>query len=391
MAHTGICDAGKSENLSERRYPLGSVLTWRDFINPKTRVQHLLEKADIRLDGLRAWDVTVRDERLYGRVLRDGSVGLGESYVDGWWDCSALDEFFCRLLRSGLDRYSTNGWRRVVRFALHHLLNAQTRRRSKEVAERHYNLGNDLYRSMLDGYMVYTCGHWTHASTLGEAQQQKLHAVCERLALEPGMRLLDVGCGWGSLARFAAEKYGAEVVGITISQPQLEFGRQACAGLPVCLYLQDYRDIRERFDRMASLGMFEHVGRKNHRSYFEIIHRSLKPGGLFYLATIGSWKTIREDDPWIQKHIFPNSHLPSWKELTGAIKGLFSIENIEDWAEDYDRTVMAWLRNFEANWANLRSHYDERFHRMWRYYLLAAAATFRAENSASWQILLSPK
>lgn len=366
-------------------------LSWTARLSAKFRIKQLLAVADIRVDGRRPWDLNVKDERFYRRLIGTGSIGLGDSYVDGWWDCDDLEDLFSHILIGGLDRYSTPISRRFMKYAVGHDLKRSSRRQSQELADKHYDLGNDLYQQMLDKRLVYTSARWKQASNLEEAQEEKLHAVCERLALEPGMRLLDIGCGWGSLAKFATENYGTKVVGITISTQQLALGRSLCAGLPIELGLEDYREVHGSFDRVASLGMFEHVGSKNYRTYFEIVHRLLRDNGLFYLATIGASREPHEDDPWIQKSIFPNSHIPSWDEITRSVKGLFVVESRENWASDYERTVQAWLHNFEQNWEQLRARQDgERFRRMWRYYLSAAAATFRSNNSAAWQLVLSP-
>lgn len=355
----------------------------------KDITQEILAVADVRLDGARPWDMTVHNGDLYGRLLRLGSLGLGESYMDGWWDCDALDEFFCRILSAGLDRDGAHYWRFVLRYLSASAFNQQTRTRSREVADQHYDLGNLLYQNMLDRRMVYTCARWDHASGLDEAQEVKLDFVCQKLGLGPGMHLLDIGCGWGSLARFAAQNYGVRVTGITLSREQLQLGEEMCAHLPIELRLEDYRDLHGTFDRVASLGMFEHVGYKNYRTFFEIAHRSLNPGGLFFLSTIGATHSVRMTDPWIEKYIFPNSHIPSPAQLSRAIEGLFAIEDWENWGPDYDRTVMAWFRNFDKNWDKLNSQYDARFYRMWKYYLMAAAASFRSRKDQVWQILLS--
>lgn len=357
--------------------------------DPKDITKKILALADVRLDGARPWDLTVFNEDFYARLLRLGSLGLGESYMDGWWDCYALDEFFCRILSAGLERDRAHIWRFAWRYLLASAFNLQTRTRARQVADQHYDLGNQLYLHMLDRRMVYTCARWDHASRLDEAQEVKLDFVCQKLGLRPGMHLLDIGCGWGSLARFAAQNYGVRVTGVTLSREQLLLGQEMCAHLPIELRLQDYRDLRGTFDHIASLGMFEHVGYKNYRMFFEVAHRSLNPGGLFFLSTIGSTRSVRMTDPWIEKYIFPNSHLPSPLQISRAIEGLFAIEDWENWRSDYDRTVMAWFQNFDKNWDKLKSQYDARFYRMWKYYLMVAAASFRSRKTQVWQILLS--
>lgn len=357
----------------------------------KEQAQKILFLADVKIEGGREWDITVHNDRFYSRVLRQGSLGLGESYVDGWWDCPALDQLFTRILSAKLDEKPAWNLRLLLHWLAGAFLNRQTRRRAKSVSEKHYDLGNDLYQRMLDRRMVYSCGRWEHASSLDEAQEAKLDFVCRQLRLRPGMTLLDIGCGWGSLARYAAEKYGAKVVGITISRAQKEWAQRSCQGLPVEIRLQDYRDVTETFDRVASLGMFEHVGYKNYRRFFEVARRALRPGGFFYLSTIGSNRSARSTDPWIDRYIFPNSHLPSAAQMTAAMDGLFVVEDWQNWASDYDRTIGAWFQNFQTHWKNLQSRYGERFYRMWKYYLMVSAACFRSRKNQVWQILLAPQ
>jgi cyclopropane-fatty-acyl-phospholipid synthase len=270
------------------------------------------------------------------------------------------------------------------------VFNRQTKLRAKSVAKRHYDLGNELYQNMLDRRMVYSCGRWEHASNLDQAQEAKLDFVCRQLRLQPEMTLLDIGCGWGGLAKFAAERYGAKVTGVTISREQMEWAQHLCEGLRVEIRLKDYRDVTGTFDRVASLGMFEHVGYKNYRRFFELVRRVLRPGGSFYLSTIGANRSARSTDPWIDKYIFPNSHLPSAAQITAAMDGLFVIEDWQNWACDYDRTIVAWFQNFQKHWRNLQPRYGERFYRMWKYYLMVAAACFRSRKNQVWQILLAP-
>ena len=357
----------------------------------KVRVQEFLSPADVRIGGDRLWDITVNNDEFYARVLRHGSLGLGESYMDAWWDCDALDQFFTRILNAELDQNARWNLRLILWHLSAVVFNRQTRTRAKRVAEQHYDLGNELYQNMLDHRMVYTCARWDHASSLDEAQEAKLDFVCHKLGLQPQMTMLDIGCGWGSLARFAAEKYGAKVVGVTISREQVELARRLCDGLPIEIRLQDYRDVTGTFDCVASLGMFEHVGYKNYRRFFEIVRRALRPGGFFYLSTIGTTRSVHATDPWIDKYIFPNSHLPSAAQIGAAIDGLFAVEGWENWSADYDRTIMAWFQNFQNHWSNLQSRYTERFYRMWKYYLMVAAACFRSRKNQVWQILLAPQ
>jgi cyclopropane-fatty-acyl-phospholipid synthase len=353
------------------------------------RVEELLRVADVTIGGGRPWDIEVHDKRVYTRVLLEGSLGLGESYVDGWWDTERLDELCYRLLTSGLDT-RVRPWTELLRGLSARILNLQTPSRALEVGRRHYDIGNDLYAAMLDSRMIYSCGHWLNASTLDEAQESKLDLVFQKLLLEPGMRVLDIGCGWGGAAKFAAERYGVSVVGITISQRQLEVARTLCEDVDVEILFEDYREIEGSFDRIFSIGMFEHVGRKNYKRFFDVVRRLLKDDGLFLLHTIGGNRSVVGTDPWIGRYIFPNSMLPSAAQITAAAEGDFVLEDWHAFGPDYDRTLMAWYDNFVDAWPTLEHSYDERFFRMWKYYLLSCAGSFRARKNQVWQILLSP-
>lgn len=346
----------------------------------EVRMRQMLATAGIDVNGSAPWDIAVHNPRFYARVMRQGSIGLGESYMDGWWDCPALDQFFYRAMHADLDRKITGGWQALELAASSLLFNRQTRSRSPQVARHHYDVGNELFESMLDRRMVYTTGLWDHAANLDEAQEAKLDWVCRKLELAPGMRVLDIGCGWGSFAKFAAERYGARVDGVTLSREQLALGQSRCAGLPVKLRLEDYRDVGDRYDRVVSLGMFEHVGQKNYKTYFATAQRCLGTAGRFFLSTIGSNRSVRSTDPWIERYIFPNSHLPSIQQIGDAIEDRFIPLEWHNWAGDYDRTLMAWYANFEARWNDWQRQYGKPFCRMWKFYLLASAGAFRARR-----------
>ena len=371
-------------------WPLLQYTILRGFdVTPRERIQHLLDAADVRLDGDRPWDIRIHDESFLHRVLAHGSLGLGESYMDGSWDSVELDSMLFRLLDTRLDhrvRTLDDYW-----FAARARLFNQPKRRPFEIGRRHYDLGNDLYRAMLGKRLVYSCAYWRRAQDLDEAQEHKLDLVCRKLGTVSGMRVLDLGCGWGEALQFAAERYGVSGVGVTVSEQQVGFARELCRGLPIDIRLQDYRKVTDHFDRVFSIGMFEHVGVANYRRYFELARSCLADDGLFLLHTIGSVESVRTTDPWIGKYIFPNSMLPSAAQITTALEGLFIIEDWHNFGADYDRTLFAWRDNVERAWQTLRERYDERFHRMWRYYLSASMASFRARRSQLWQIVLSPR
>lgn len=355
----------------------------------RTQVERLLSTADVQLDGSRPWDVQVHHPRFYARLVAQGSLGLGESYMDGWWDTQDLDGLMQRLLQARLDRRRPGlaalwAWLRAS------LLNEQSRRRSFVVGQRHYDIGNDLYRAMLGDRMVYSCAYWATADTLDAAQEAKLDLVCRKLMLQPGQRLLDIGCGWGELLKFAAERYGVSGVGVTVSREQAEYARRRCDGLPVEIRLCDYRDVHEPFDRVASIGMFEHVGVRNYTRFFAQVRSHLREGGLALLHTIGRNASGTHTDPWIGKYIFPNSMLPSAAQIAGALERRLVIEDWHNFGADYDLTLQAWRRNIEAAWERLSPVPDRRFQRMWRYYLSASMGLFRSRRGHVWQLVLSP-
>jgi cyclopropane-fatty-acyl-phospholipid synthase len=351
--------------------------------------QNLLEQADIQINGTRPWDITIHNENLYGRVLQEGSLGFGEAYVDGWWDCPALDQFFCKLLQARLDAQVKLTWNLVFDIIISRIINLQTKDRAFEVGERHYDLGNDLFRCMLDKNMVYSCAYWHDAQDLDAAQEKKLDLICKKLYLKPGMKVLDIGCGWGGFAYYAAKNYGVQVTGITVSQEQAEFAQQLCKDLPVTIVLQDYRDLDEKFDRVVSVGMFEHVGYKNYKNFMKIVHACLKEDGLFLLHTISGNRSMTSSDPWLTKYIFPNSMLPSICQISEAAEEFFVMEDYHNFGKYYDTTLMAWFDRFNAGWDKLKDKYGERFYRMWKYYLLSCAGLFRARKGQLLQIVFS--
>ena len=366
----------------------------------RQRVISLLAAAGIHPGGDASCDPLIHDERFYARVLTQGSLGLGESYMDGWWDVPSLDAMLVHVLRARLD-HRVPGLASRLDDLRAWLLNLQSARRATVVGERHYDIGNDLFESMLGRRMVYSCGYWREADDLDSAQEAKLDLVCRKLGLRPGMRVLDIGCGWGEALKFAAQRYGVTGVGVTISREQAEYARHKCAGLPIEIRLQDYRELDgktadSRFDRIFSIGMFEHVGVRNYRRYFELAQRCLVDdtdtgGGLVLLHSIGSSQSLRHTDPWIARYIFPNSMLPSAAQIAHSLEGLFVIEDWHGFGTDYDRTLQTWSDNIEAAWDTLPPRYDERFRRMWRFYLAASMATFRTRRAQLWQLVLSPR
>lgn len=356
----------------------------------KTTLSELFEGADVHFDGARPWDIAVHDERFYARVLADGSLGLGEAYVEGWWDCAELDNLFYRLLRAHLPDRIRVSLRTATAWVISYLCNLQTRARARVVGQAHYDLGNEFFAAMLDPAMQYSCAWYHGTDDLAEGQQRKLELICSKLGLQPGMQLLDVGCGWGGLAKYAAEHHGCSVVGITISREQNHFAETLCRGLPVEIRLQDYRDVRETFDRVVSVGMMEHVGFKNYRRYMTAIRRCLRRDeGLFLCQTIAGTTSRRWADPWITRYIFPNSMLPSPAQVCRAVEGIFVLEDVHNFGASYDCTLLAWEENVRRAWPRFQSQYGERFLRMWRYFLLSCAGAFRARDIQLYQFVFA--
>jgi cyclopropane-fatty-acyl-phospholipid synthase len=351
-------------------------------------IERLLAQADIEIGGSDPWDISIHDGKFFARLLSGGSLGLGESYMDGWWDCPALDQLFARVLAARLDRAIVSPLM-ILRAVKGRLLNEGARRSAFAIAGEHYDLGNDLFARMLDRRLAYSCGYWKEARSLDEAQEAKLDLICRKIGLQPGQHVLDIGCGWGSFAKFAAEKYGARVTGITVSQEQAALARELCQGLPVEILVQDYRSVHGRFDHIVSVGMFEHVGYKNYRTFFEVAARCLKDDGLLLLHTIGNNRSVISNDAWMSKYIFPHGMLPSVAQIGRSFEKLFKLEDWHSFGPDYDRTLMAWFANFATAWPELRETYGERFYRMWKYYLLSCAGAFRARHIQLWQIVLS--
>jgi cyclopropane-fatty-acyl-phospholipid synthase len=369
--------------------PARKLMSAFDDRHAADSIRELLATAGITVGGDAPHDLQVHDERLYARVLRDGSLGVGESYVDGWWDCAALDVMITKLALARAAIVVGESWVLVAHAVKARLLNLQAAN-AFEVGERHYDVGNDLYEAMLGPHMAYTCAYWKNADTLAAAQEAKLDLVCRKIGLRPGMTVLDLGCGWGGFAAFAAERYGAKVTGYTVSREQQAWSRAHHAHLPVEIRLEDYRKATGRYDAVVSIGLMEHVGPKNHRAYMEQAARLLAPGGTVFIHTIGGNRPRTRIDPWFERYIFPNAAIPTLGQLATAMEDILVVEDVQNIGEHYDRTLMAWWTNFDAAWPTLRARYGDRFYRMWRYYLLVSAGFFRARQHNLFQIVATP-
>jgi cyclopropane-fatty-acyl-phospholipid synthase len=360
--------------------------------NYKTITKDILALAGVEINGNNPWDVRVHNDEFYKRAITEGELGIGEAYMDGWWDAEKVDEFICKILKAQLDEKIQRKLSILFRLLSAKLFNLQSKRRAFIVGEKHYDLGNDLFQNMLDKRMNYSCAYWKDAKSLDEAQENKLELICRKIYLKPGMGVLDIGCGWSAFGKYAAEKYNVKVAGVTVSKEQVTLGRKLCQGFPVDIRLMDYRDINDKYDRIVSVGMIEHVGYKNYKTFFEIAHKCLNDDGLFLLHTIGTNTSEDILDLWSEKYIFPNGMLPSIVQLGKAIENIFVMEDWHNLGTDYDKTLMAWYINFDKNWDKIKSNYSERFYRMWKYFLLSSAGSFRSRRrNQVWQIVLSKK
>jgi len=348
----------------------------------------LLRDAGIAVNGRNPWDIKVKNPKLFDRLFAGGSLALGESYMEGWWDCKSLDQFFDKLLQAKIEKkvVSTKAVMAIVRAKI---WNMQTKTLSKTVAKQHYNLGNELYKKMLGTSMQYSCAYFNGTKDLNKAQEKKLELICKKLKLKKGETVLDIGSGWGSLSCYMAKKYKCKVTALNISDEQIKFAKTLCKNLSVRFIKQDYRDHHGQYDKIVSIGMFEHVGPKNYAEYMQVAHRCLKDHGLFLLHTIGGNQSVHMIDPWLEKYIFPGAVLPSTSQIATGYEGLFVMEDWHNFGQDYDKTLMAWFKNFDKAWPTLKKDYDDRFYRMWKYYLLSCAGSFRSRKNQLWQIMLS--
>ncbi|MDO9581072.1 MAG: cyclopropane fatty acyl phospholipid synthase [Bacteroidales bacterium] len=352
--------------------------------------EEILGIAGVRINGSNPWDIRIYNDEFYRRAITEGELGIGESYMDGWWDAEQVDELIYKIITAQPEKKIRLKFSILARPFISRFVNLQSKRRAFIIGEKHYDLGNELFQNMLDKRMNYSSAYWKDASTLDEAQENKLELICRKLYLKPGMRVLDIGCGWGAFGKYSAEKYNVEVVGITVSKEQVELGRKLCGALPVEIRLTDYRDVNEKFDRIVSVGMIEHVGYKNYKTFFKVANKCLKDDGIFLLHTIGNIKSVKTHNLWTTKYIFPNGMLPSVAQLGKAIEGLFVMEDWHNFGIDYDRTLMEWFNNFVGNWHKIKNKYSDRFFRMWKYFLLSSAGSFRSRSHDQlWQIVLS--
>ncbi|MCM8569275.1 cyclopropane fatty acyl phospholipid synthase [Gramella jeungdoensis] len=357
----------------------------------KKIIEDLLASAGIRINGNKNWDIRVFNERFYRRILRDGSMGLGESYMEGWWDCPRLDEFIHRIFEADLEKKIKNSFSIKWQILKARLFNMQSIKKARKSISRHYDIGNKLFREMLDPLMIYSCGYWQETNDLARAQEHKLELICQKLQLKPGQKVLDIGCGWGGFPYYAAKNYDVKVVGITISKEQQKIALERCEGLPVEIRLQDYREVNEEFDRIVSIGMLEHVGHKNHSSFMKTINHNLRNDGICLLHFIGGNETRYTTDAWINKYIFPQGLIPSITQIGQSLEKNMVLQDLHNFGLYYDKTLMAWHENFQRAWPRLKETYNNFFYKMWEFYLCSSAAAFRSQKLNLWQLVITKR
>ena len=349
----------------------------------------ILSPIDVEIGGNRPWDIQVRDPRFYRRVLLEGALGLGESYMEGMWDCADLEELVYRFIRGGVERVVQLLPNVVGLNLVANVLNRQTKTKSLRVAREHYDLDNDLFFNFLGKYHNYSCAYYRDTEDLDVAQLQKMNLICDKLGLTATDRVLDVGGGWGEIARHMATRHGCKVTSINISEEQMRYSREHCRGTSVDIVRRDYRDLDGEYDKIAVIAMLSHVGYKNYRTMFETLHRHLVPDGIVLVETVGANVSLAHCNPWLDRYIFPGAQFPSIKQIAEAVEGLFVIEDIHNFGPSYTKTLRAWNANFQRNWPTLAKRYDERTRRMFEFFFLTVAAFFRARDHQNWHLVLS--
>ena len=341
-------------------------------------------------------DIIVHDESIWADWAGRGMLAIGESYMEEKWDSPHVDEVMTKLvsLPSHVKRQLFSSWKNKLLLGIAAAFNQQKGRKELVIAEKHYNLGNEFFQSWLDPNMQYSCGFWKGTDNLEEAQVAKMRMIGEKLKLEPGMRILDIGCGWGGLGRFLIKEFGVKVTGVSVAEEQIAWCAKAAKedGLEESYEarVQSYRDVQGQWDRIICVGMIEHVGTRHYDEFFNVCNRCLAVGGMMLLQTIGTnLSTELSNDRWITRYIFPNSALPSISQLSRAMEKKLLIEDLQNCGPDYDKTVMAWNRNFQKVKADLQM--SEIFLRMWEFYLLYAASGFRARKTQLWQFVMTKK
>jgi cyclopropane-fatty-acyl-phospholipid synthase len=351
--------------------------------------------------GGRSVRVALRDAGVLRALCLDPEMALGEGYMDGRIEVGDDDVHgLISLLLRNRQLGGLPAWARAAdaaRYAVTDFVQRNTPRKARQNVAHHYDISNDLYRLFLDTDMQYSCAYFARPGiTLEQAQEAKKAHIAAKLLLEPGMHVLDIGCGWGGMAMTLARDHGVRVTGVTLSENQLALGRErvAAAGLSewVELRLADYRTLDGPYDRIVSVGMFEHVGAPQFPTYFRKVEELLTEGGVALIHTIGRVTPPTTHSGWLNKYIFPGGYVPSLSEVAKPIQrtGMW-LTDLEVWRLHYARTLEEWRRRFEERLGEVRNTHDERFIRMWRYYLVACQCTFEIARQGVFQLQLAKR
>jgi cyclopropane-fatty-acyl-phospholipid synthase len=332
------------------------------------------------------------------KLVMSPSLAFGEGYMDGSIEIVSGDIYgMFELLGANLGKGRQAGLIERTRASFARTMNANNRKASRRNVAHHYDISNDLYRRFLDADMQYSCAYYARPDmTLEEAQEAKKAHIAAKLLLKAGQRVLDIGSGWGGLGCSLAKREKIDLLGVTLSVEQLALAREKAKKQKldkrVTFELQDYRDVKGPFDRIVSVGMFEHVGRPNYRTYFETCARLMKDDGVMLLHTIGRMRGNGQTDPWIAKYIFPGGYIPSLSEILPYIEeaGLM-VTDVETLRLHYAETCKEWRKRFRAQWDEIAAEYDERFCRMFDFYLAASESTFRHRRHVVFQIQLAKR
>jgi len=350
-----------------------------------------LTRAGVTVNGPNPWDIRVLDNRLFRRVVGTRELGFGDSYVEGWWECDRIDELVTRILRTGIKRILPPGISGLTLAARSVITNTQGSERAGDNATAHYGQHDALLRLILGEPLVYSCADWRDATDLADAQHAKIDRLASKLQLRPGMRVLDIGCGWGATADYLSTRHGVIVVGITPVAAQATHAARHHRHSDVSFVTTDFSNFTspKPFDRIYSVGMVEHVGPKNLKPFFRHCQDLLVDDGIMFHQTIGRRTPRASTDAWIDRRIFPGGAIPSVQQLSRAWSAGWVLEDFENLGPDYDRTLMAWLGLLEGKKDQVLDQFGEEMYRTFRFYFQYCAGAFRARELQLWQLVLT--
>ena len=368
-------------------------------MNAEKFVRDLFSQVEIEVNGSNPWDPQVHNPAAYNMMVSRGSVGLGETYMHGYWDCEQLDQFFARVTSVDLRKLIPVNFPTVSLAVGAYLKNRQLPKAAWEVGRMHYDLPDEVWEATLDSAMTGSCAYYRNPTdTLEEAQLNKCRMTLDKVGLKSGHSLLDIGVGWAAFSGLAAQEYGAHPIGITVSEGQKAYiHKRYGEAIDVRVNPWQETELREPVDCIVSAEMFEHVGSDNYRSFFEFCRRSIKEDGLMNLHTIVRHTPSKHIDPWMDKYIYPGGCIPTLGQITTAVHGLFHVVDVHDIGGHYPATLRAWMDNFRRNWDSVKSLGSARlgmdpevFCRMWLYHYMASAGGFMSSRISVHQIVLSP-